>query len=74
VGISVQEADICGARNWRSDLDLSSEGADVYHHESGRAMKRRRFEDDLGLTARAATVEWPSTRQQSRPRRPQDGE
>jgi hypothetical protein len=74
VGTAVKEADIDGARNWRADLDLSSEGADVDHDHYGRAMKRDRLERGLGLTARAATAERPGVRQQSRPRRPQDGE
>jgi len=46
VGTAVKEADIDGARNWRADLDLSSEGADVDHDDSGRAMKRDRLEDE----------------------------
>jgi hypothetical protein len=46
VGAAVKEADIDGARNWRADLDLSSEGAGVDHDDPNRDMKRDRLEDE----------------------------
>jgi hypothetical protein len=46
VGTAVTEADIDGARSWRADLDLSSEGAGVDHDDADRDMKRDRLEDE----------------------------